>query len=366
MGKKMCRNKRIQLWLSSLILLLSGVLFFSSTAVADETDSGMGFSVSPILPTTQIDLDLGYYYLKTEPNKEQTIEVKLSSQKDEKQTIEMFVQDAYTGSNGGLTYGLDGEDDFKQDETLVNPTSQIVLPKTETIELQPREEKVVSFTVKPPVDSYDGVKIGRLVFKPTVDKDNKTAIVDEYQYAISILLSESGDEHTNGELANLNLNEVKPTIKRGKRLVTANLQNPEPKRMMGIDLQGTVTKKGSDKVVKQTKISDFQFAPNSNVDLEVDWGLSELSPGEYTMTILAKNSYDDIHLTKDFRITGDEAKSLNKESAFKINTPTWVKAVAISSAFLSLILAIIISVRNSKWKKLAKRRKKNKKRNKRH
>lgn len=367
MGKTMRENKKILKCIKSLLLVVCGVILFQPTTLADETSSGMGFSVSPILPVSQIDPELGYYYLQTEPKKEQTFEVKLSSQKDENQKIEMLVQDAYTGSNGGLTYGVDGEDNFKQDETLINATSQIVVPVTNIVELGPGEEKVVSFTVKSPANSYDGVKIGRLVFRPVNEEAEKgVAIADQYQYGVSILLSETGDEHTNGDLTKLNLNEVKPTIKRGKRLVIANVQNPEPKRIMNIDLLATVTKKGSDKVIKQTKIPDFQFAPNSNVDVEVDWGLSELAAGEYTLNLLAENTYDNIHLTKDFRITGDEAKNLNKESAFKIKTPTWVKILAISSGGLSVVLTIIIFMRNKKWQKLVKRRKKNKKRNKRH
>lgn len=367
MAKIMNKKKKILTRISTLILFTFGLTLSSIVAVADEANQGMGFSVTPILPISQIDPDLGYYYLKTEPNEEQTLEVRLSSQKDETQEIKMFVQDAYTGSNGGLTYGVDGVEKFKQDKTLENATSQIIMPMVETIELAPHEEKIVSFKVKAPKDSYEGVKIGRLVFKPTTSKeDEKKAIVDEYQYAISTILSESGDQFIDGDLKKLTLNEVKPTIKRGKRLVTANVQNPEPKRMMNIDLQVSVTKKNSTKVIKQTKIPDFQFAPNSNVDLEIDWGLSELEAGEYTINISAKNSYDDIHLTKDFKITGDEAKDLNKESAFKIKTPNWVKIVAIINALIALFIWIVIKVRNRNWEKLARKKRKNKKKNKRH
>lgn len=360
--KIMNEKKRFLICFNLLLLIMVSMISLNNRVLADDVSDGMGFSVSPILPATQIDPDLGYYYLKTEPNEEQKFEVMLSSQKEETQEIQMFVQDAYTGSNGVLTYGVDGVDKFKQDKSLTHATSQIVTPVSESVELAPGESKVVSFKVKPPTKSYDGAKIGRLVFKPAgKEEDKNKAIVDEYQYGVSIILSESGDDYSNGDLKKLNLGEVKPTIKRGKRLVTANLQNSESKRLMNIELLATVTEKGSDKVIKQTKIPDFQFAPNSNVDLEIDWGLSEISAGEYTVNILAKNSYDDIHLTKDFRIEGDEARELNQKSAFKIKTPTWVKITAISTGVISFIVFLCISVRNNKWKKLMKRKRKNRK-----
>lgn len=358
--------KKIVIRLSSVLLV--GILFcvISQQVFAEESNQGIGFSVVPVIPSTQIDPSLGYYYLKTEPSKEQTFEVKLSSQKKEKQQIQLLVQDAYTGANGGLTYGINGEKEFKQDETLVNPTSEIVTPVTEVIELEPGEEKVVTFKVTPPKESYEGVKIGRLVFKSSEKDKSETqeAIIEEYQYAISIVLSENGDEYINGNLQELTLNEVKPTIKRGKRLVTANLQNPEPKRLMNLDMSATVTKKNSDKVIKETVIPDFQFAPNSNVDLEIDWGLSELAAGEYTLNISTHNSYDDIHLTKDFRITGEQAKKLNKESAFKIKTPTWVKVIAIFNGVLVVIISTTVILRNKKWLTLSRKKKKNKRKNK--
>lgn len=57
------------------------MISLNNRVLADDVSDGMGFSVSPILPATQIDPDLGYYYLKTEPNEEQKFEVMLSSQK---------------------------------------------------------------------------------------------------------------------------------------------------------------------------------------------------------------------------------------------------------------------------------------------
>lgn len=360
-------KKKITLLINVCFLSLMIIGFYTLRPIkvfADENADGIGFSIAPVLPSTQIDKNLGYYYLETKPNEEQYFEVKISSQEEKKQTIQMLVQDAYTASNGTLDYGIDGVDKFIQDETLKNPTSEVVKPVVEKIDLEPGEEKVVSFKVTPPNESYDGVKIGRLIFKKETDDDKSSGLIEEYQYGVSILLSENGDNHNDGDIKKILLNDVKATIKRGKRLVTANVQNTEAKRIINLDLTATITKKGEDKVIKKTHIPDFQFAPNSNVDLEVDWGLSEIEPGEYTINISGENEYDEMHLIKDFRITDEDAKKINKESAFKIKTPTWVKLIAIAMGILSFCVSLFILLRNRKWLKLLEKRKRNKKRNK--
>lgn len=343
----------------SHIICLIMIFSFVKPMVTNAEEGGIGFSVSPILPKTQIDRELGYYYLETKPSEEQTFEVKLASQKEDKQIIEMFVEDAYTGTTGNLTYGIDGKDGFKQDKTLKDATSQIVMPTSKTVELEPGEQKVVTFKIIPPKESYEGVKVGRLVFKAANDENKKAAVVEDYQYGVSIILAENGDSYNDGDLQNIELNEVKATVKRGKRLVTANLHNPISKRILNLNLQATVTKKGNDKVIKQTKIPEFQFAPNSNVDLEVDWGLSELAAGEYTMTISAENEYDKIHLTKNFKITNELATKLNKESAFKIATPMWVKISTIISGVMTVGLSIFLISRNKKWLEASKKKRQN-------
>jgi hypothetical protein len=235
---------------------------------------------------------------------------------------------------------------------------------SEEITLEPNESKVVSFKVDAYKESYSGVKIGQMIFKAVEEEESKTnsPVKEEYQYAINIITSENGDDYNDGDLQQIKLNEVKPTIKYGKRLVTANLQNPQPKRIINLETMATITKKGSDKVVKQTKIPEFQFAPNTNVDFEVDWGLSEIEAGEYVLSLTAENDYDSIHLTKDFRITDTEAKKINKDSAFKIKTPTWVKIVTVVTGLLVVVSTIVILVRNKKWVKMSQR--KNRKRHK--
>lgn len=338
-----------------MIICLFLIVMQPKKVTADEETEGMGFSVSPAYPKTQLDSSLGYYYLQTTPNEPQKIELLIASQKKETQKIRMHVQDAYTGLNGGLEFGLDGEPNFKQDETLKNPISSIIKPDVEEIELKGNEQKKVTFTITPPEGHYDGIKLGQLVFQP-VEEEGENGIGDVYRYATSVILSESGDEFDNGELASLALNEVKPVSRRGRRMVVANLQNPQPKRIVNLDMDAVIKEKGKSEVVQSVKMSNFQFAPNSNVDFEMNWGVAELVPGDYTFELKAKNEYDEIKLQKDFRITASQAKDINEKSAFKIKTPDWVKIVAIIDGIIVLIISIVIFSRNKKWHEISKKK----------
>lgn len=353
------RKKNLYSWLSVVVLLCLFNLFALMAHAADDDEIAMGFSVAPTFGNTQIDPELGYYYLKTKPGEPQKIELKLSSQQDDPIKVKLYVEDAYTGINGAMLYGINGVDEMVQDPSLTNPTSELVKPDVEVIELEGREEKVVSYTITPPAEHYEGIKLGQLVFQIVDEEENEAGLVDEYRYAMTILLAESGDEYDDGN--EFILNEVKPTIKRGKRLVTANFQNPFPKRIVGLEMLGTITEKGKQTPVKEKKMTDFQFAPNSNVDFEMDWGLADLKAGEYTFKLTAKNAYDEFDFKKDFRISGEQATALNKESAFKIITPTWVKIVTIVNGVIVVIVALIVVKRNKKWQALTKRRKSQKK-----
>ena len=57
--------KKMKKYLSKIGLMLIGFVMVNlvgQTVSANETGGGIGFSVAPVLPTTQIDQNLGYYY----------------------------------------------------------------------------------------------------------------------------------------------------------------------------------------------------------------------------------------------------------------------------------------------------------------
>ena len=84
-------------------VLLTIVVFlttFGSVSYAEE--QGIGFEVSPIFSSNQIDKDKGYFYVQTEPGKKQTLDIALFSTSDEDKEIEIIIENAISGNSGSI------------------------------------------------------------------------------------------------------------------------------------------------------------------------------------------------------------------------------------------------------------------------
>lgn len=335
--------------------IITILLFLSFSIINYAAEDGIGFEVRPLLPGTQFDTELGYYYVQTEPGVKQTFNMSIFSTSDKEKRVEIIIENAISSNSGSISYSKD----LKQiDSSLKNPITEIVKPETNEIVLKPREEKNVSFELSPPKNSYSGLKMGRIIIKEKKD-ENKKGISQDFQYGVGIITSESGDPFNDGNV--LKLNEVKPTVLRGSKVISGEIVNPEPKTIENLKVRSYVTKKGDSKKIKQKNIDNFSFAPNSKLDFTIPWGLTNFKPGDYTFHFEAKNNYDSFHLKKDFNIKPKDANSLNEEVAFKVNTPNYIKIIIIFINILLLLLFIIIMLRNNKWKHEIKRRQRKRK-----
>ncbi|MBO0475382.1 DUF916 and DUF3324 domain-containing protein [Enterococcus ureasiticus] len=319
------------------------------TALAVPEDNNLGYVVQLVQPKSQIDPNQSYFYVQTEPGVEQELEVRIKSTKKESVKIKISAADAFTGDNGTIEYTADKK---KLDESLKNPISSLIKIDTPEITIGNYEEKKVTVRLNPSEEHYKGIKMGALVFKLDLGEQS-SGVATEFSYRTGFLMSESGDEFTDGQT--LEMTSVKASIKRGKKMVLASLRNPEPKVLEDMDITATMVKQGTDDVVKQKTVQNYSMAPNSHFDFEMDWGIDSLPSGTYTLKLDAKNANKEWHLSENFTITNKEAKEMNEQSAFKIVTPTWIKVMSITMAILTVMLAIIIIVRRKKWEKLWKK-----------
>ena len=327
------------------------LVFFLSTRTHAAED-GIGFEVRPLLPSTQFDTSLGYYYIQTEPNQKQTFDMSILSTSDKEKTLEVIIENAVSSNSGSIAY----TNNLKAiDSSLKNPITEIVKPQEKELILKPRQETTLSFDLSPPNNPYDGLKMGRVIIKEKTDPNAK-GIKQEFQYGVGIITSESGEAFNDGNI--LNLNEVKATIVNGGKVITGEIINPEPKTIENLKVRSYVTKKGSSKKIKQKNIDNFAFAPNSKLAYEIPWGLTNFESGDYTFHFEAKNDYDSFNLVKDFQIRANEAKDLNGKAAFKVGTPTYIKILLSGINGLLLLIFIMITLRNNKWKKEIKEKKK--------
>lgn len=331
------------------------LLFFPLITQADE--EGIGFEIKPLFPSTQIDKKSGYYYIQTEPGKKQTLDMTVYNIQDKDITVEFIIENAISTSNGNIDYSSDIK---RTDKSLIDPITDIVIPNKKTLTLKPKEEVKASFEVTPPNNSYDGIKMGRVVVREKDDKKAK-GIVQKYQYGVGIITSETGDLFNDGD--KLNLGTVKPTVSNGSKVVVGELVNPLPKTIENLQVRSYITKKGDTKKIKERNIDNFSFAPNSKVEYKIPWGLTNFESGEYTFHFDAKNDFETFELKKDFKITGSQASDLNKKTAFKVSTPTYIKIILVVMNIVLVLIFLLILYRNKKWENELKirRKKKNKK-----
>ncbi|OJG51487.1 hypothetical protein RV06_GL001628 [Enterococcus haemoperoxidus] len=315
--------------------------------------------MSAVLNGKQIDPEKSYFYIQTVPGEEQLLKVKVKSTQKEPIKLKIYATDAFTGDNGTIEYTNDKK---MLDTTLHDPISSILKVETPSLTVGNFEEKEAIFKLIPPTEHYKGVKMGALVFEVD-DSENEEQVSSKFSYRIGLTISETGDDYKDSKT--LNLIDAKSTLKRGKKMILTTLQNPEPKILSNLEIIAEVKEKDSQKVLKKKKVEDYMLAPNSHFDFEMDWGTGTVRAGNYILTMNANDGYSDWKFEKEFTITGEQAKTMNDESGFKIITPTWIKAATIFCLSLMLIIVSMLFVRRKRmeieWKKKRKKGKRKKK-----
>ncbi|EOH92596.1 hypothetical protein UAW_02993 [Enterococcus haemoperoxidus ATCC BAA-382] len=328
-----------------------------SIAANKEADP-LGFVVQAIRPDTQIETNKSYFFIETQPDETQTLKVKVKSTQKDPIKIQAFIANGTTGSTGNIEYDESTKD---LDKSLKHPLTEMVKINEPEITLENFEEKVVELSVTPPKESYEGIKLGAVVFQTVEDKEQtKTqTISSKYQYKIGLITTETGEEYENAK--NLELASAKLGLKLGRKQVAAVIHNPESKIADNLKIEATVTKKGSDTVLKKQTVENARMAPNSTYEFSVDWGVDVIESGDYTLKVHAQNDEEDWKWQKDFSVSAEKAKKMNEETVFKVESPDWLPYVVILAIGSLVLVIVILTARNKRWKKMvyerAKRRK---------
>lgn len=344
-----------------IIFALICYLGIFTPILANANEEDIGFIVEPIHNNNQIDPEVSYFYVKTVPGEQQEIKVKIKSTRKEEVKVKIHVANAITSEKGTIDYSADTQ---TFNDTLEAPLSAIVSTDSPDVTIGNYEEKEVVFKVTPPKEDYPGAKMGTLVFETTEESDNesKSGVDNKFSYRIGLVASESPDSYMDGKT--LNLLDAKASIKRGKKMILATLQNPEPKVLANLALTVELRKKNDEQIIKKREVSNYTLAPNSNFDFEIDYGSTAVSPGDYVLSVKGTNGLNSWNLTKEFNISGSQAKKINDDYALKIVTPTWIKIYTLLSFLITVILAFVLRKRRvymeKQWKEKRKKIRKKK------
>lgn len=326
-------------------LLLLGSLAFGGTGHAAEGDP-IGFNVKAVTPEKQIDLNKTYFYIKTEPNQSQHLKVNVTNNEDKEITVETTAANAITAPNGKISYVSGAED---KDKTLQNSIEEMVHVEPKELVLKKGETKPVSITIMPPSEHYKGIKLGTLFFQKkgeTKPKDG-AQVNSEYRYAIDLVTSEDDQPLYGGK--KLTLDSAEATLLLREKAIALKFSNADPKVIQDLNLIAQVSEKESNTVLKSAELENGRMAPNSHFTFEIPWGLDTFKAGTYVVKVKATSNTESWEFEKEFNITADQAKQMNKETVTKLTFPLWVYGVFIGSIAVFIGTTVFLQIRQRGW-----------------
>lgn len=273
------------------------------------------------------------------PNKHQ-----LSSAKKDGYFYLYEKPDANTNKNGVIDYS----GDIKNSKYLKNQLTSLVSWTSKTYTLNPNEVRTISIPFKMPDHEYNGVIAGGInVYE---DDDNnqgnqpQLSMKNKYGYTIGLVLT-NHDQKDAEKNVSIQLDAIKPKLDYGRKVVEADIANPNPYIFNTDSVSGSITSLKDNKVIVKNKIDHVRIAPQQVFPFQFDFKKQNMEPGEYLMKIDVKTQEKTWHFERKFEIKGGTAKDLNKKSVFKVYIPKWLNYLIIIVLVLSILLTIYLIVR---------------------
>ncbi|MEI5991638.1 hypothetical protein A5881_003175 [Enterococcus termitis] len=349
------RRMKIVKYHKLIILAFATICISPVQAIAKEDkEQPLEFSVQAIRPDTQIETNKTYFVIETKPNESQVLHVKVKAAVEEPIKVQVSLLNGTTGIGGNIEYDPLIKD---VDETLKNPITEIAKVSQTEITLENFEEKTVDIVVTPPNDSYEGIKLGAIVFNLAEEEDStkkKSMVENAFQYRIGLITSETNEDYDNAK--NLDLISTKADLTLGRKQISAVIHNSDPKIADNLNIEATVKKKGSSNVLKRQAVTNARMAPNSTYDFLIDWGAEDIKAGDYVVDMKAKNEQDEWKWQSEFTISEGYAKKLNEETVFKLESPKWLPFVVVATILIIVGVTTALIIRNARWKQILKER----------
>lgn len=326
-----------------LTLLLTWMLILPLAVQAE--GENVSYSVEALIPENQIDQRQSYFDLNMKPNQKQELAVLIHNNEHEEITVLLSVNNATTNSNGLVIY----EEKEEFDPSLKVPLNEILRFKEEEVTIPAGKSKTVTAELEMPEEEYDGIILGGFQFEKVMEEEEASEgvnIQNKYVYVIGVQLSENRDE----VLPDLHLNSIRPNLVNHRTAVVANIQNSEPVLIKNMKVNASVYKKGKKDVLKEKKQEEINMAPNSNMDIIIDWDNKALEPGTYLLEMEALHEEEIWKWKEEFVIEKEDAKDLNK-NAIELDDNkmgTWLLIGIIILLIVVIILLIYIRKLKSK------------------
>ncbi|WP_242384887.1 DUF916 and DUF3324 domain-containing protein [Enterococcus faecalis] len=319
---------------SVIITYVFGMLGIPTFANETNQSSG-GYTIEGVPNEHQIDSNVAYFYLYELPGQTDQIKVNLINQSDQEKTLQVKVTNGNTNSNGLIDYTGKIEDH----DSLEIPMTSILKSQKEKIKVPAKSEVIATLDLKMPEKEQTGIILGGIVVSDVTEKEetSQLSVGNTYSYTLGVVLTNKKENTMSvNKNVDLKLEKVEAKLVSGKKVVQADILNPNPYILEESTVEGEILKENGGEVVQEYKTENVKLAPYSVYPFQFDWKKEELKPGNYVFKGKLKTSEDEWEFSQKFTITAEESKKINDESVFKIQIPTWL----VWGLYLSVMLSI--------------------------
>lgn len=332
--------KKIVIPIIFVIMLFFLIFPFKGEAAEGDVD----FSVKAMIPENQIHRDKTYFDLRMEPGQKQEIKVIVYNSGKEEIQVKVSVVNASTNRNGLIVYEAEKE----MDPSLTYPLTDIVTIEKDKITIPANESKTIKATIQMPDKEFDGIILGGLHFEKINENEEKTRKVqleNQYVYVIGVQLS----ENDNPVKPELHLRSIEPQLVDYRTAVVCNIQNSKPVIVENLTIHGAVYKKGSKKVLHESKKENIKMAPNSNMDFVIDWENQKLEAGDYLVKVYAVTDEEKWQWEETLTIEKED-EALNDQAVELENDHTlwYIIGIVVLVLIIMILLIIIWRLKNEK------------------
>ena len=269
-----------------------------------------GYTVEGIANSNQLDPSVGYFYLHEDIGSEDSVKVRLTNSSSEDKTLNVKITNANTNVNGLVDYS--GK--LKDHLSLKTPMTSIATPTQTEVK------------IKMPYKKLSGVVIGGIVVSEKQPESNikeKIALRNTYSYTLGLVVTNESKIELNKNVS-VELDKVGATLFDGKKVVQADILNPNPYIFSKATVKGEILKKGTSEPLQKTEKENINIAPYSAYPFQFDWKKEDLKAGKYIFRGSVEASGKIWRFDKEFDISTKKAKKINQESVYKVVIPDWL------------------------------------------
>lgn len=247
---------------------------------------------------------------------------------------------------------LDYTGTIKDNKDLKLPLTSIVKSTQSEVKVPAKSEVNTSLTVTLPKEKFPGVVVGGIVVsekaeKTPKDQKKEVSIENTYNYTLGVVLTNNAKTKMNQPIS-VTLEKVAPILSNGRKIIQADILNPNPYIFDQATVAGKILEKNTDKVIKEQQKTNVNIAPYSVYPFQFDWKKDELKAGTYVFTGSVKAGGKEWLFSKEFTINPTTANDINEQSLYHVVVPQWLQISWIILFLVNVAGIIYLAIRYKK------------------